>query len=147
MSRRLKGMRVFAALAALACGTQGTTPIAPDGDFTLQQAADSIPLTFRKDAKVGDVWMTFTAVPSDSRCATGVQCVWAGDAIAEIAVHPGCYKEGCKAASQMLALHTNLDPKSGTAWGHRVTLLSLLPHPVYGTPTDSSSYVAWIRVN
>jgi hypothetical protein len=46
----------------------------------------------------------------------------------------------------MLSLHTTLDPKSGSGWGYRVTLLSLTPHPVHGTPTDSSQYVAWVRV-
>ena len=149
MSRRIASVVACMALVtgALACGRQGVAPIAPDDEFTLQQAADSIPLSYRRDVRVGDVWMTFTSVPTDSRCAAGVQCVWAGDAVAEIVVHPGCYKDGCKAPSQLLSLHTNLEPKSGTAWGHRITLLALQPHPVYGTVTESSRYVAWIRVN
>ena len=137
------------ALAALtACGAQGATPVTPDTDFTLQRAADSIPLAIGKDVHVGDVWMTLGDVPSDSRCPTKVQCVWAGDAVAEIAVHPGCYKEGCKAASMLLSLHTNLEPKSGSGWGHKVTLLSITPYPDAPNPSfDRSRYVAWVRVN
>lgn len=137
-----------AALAlAAACGTQGATPLTPDSDFTLQQAADSIPLAIGKDVKVGDVWMTFSDVPNDSRCPSKMQCVWAGDAVAAIAVHPGCYKEGCKAASMLLSLHTNLEPKSGSGWGHKVTLLSLVPYPDDPASVDRSRYVAWVRVN
>ena len=113
----------------------------------MSTAADSIPLAIGKDVKVGDVWMTFGGVPNDSRCPTRMQCVWAGDAVADIAVHPGCYKEGCKAASMALSLHTNLEPRSGTGWGHKVTLLSLTPYPDVPNGIDRSRYVAWVRVN
>jgi hypothetical protein len=143
-----KGRHVALALliaATTACGPHGIAPVTAT-EFTLQQAADSVPLAYRKDVKVGEVWMTFTGVSSDSRCPRGVKCVWEGDAVVELAVHPGCFKQGCKAASQLLSLHTTLEPKSGSGWGYRVTLLSLAPHPVHGTPTDSSQYVAWVRV-
>ncbi|HEX4936751.1 MAG TPA: hypothetical protein VFV33_26400 [Gemmatimonadaceae bacterium] len=145
MSRRL--LTCVALLALAACGKQGATPVTPDSDFTLQQAADSIPLAIGRDVRVGDVWMTFGDVAGDSRCPTRVQCVWAGDANVQIAVHPGCYKEGCKAASILLSLHTHLEPKSGSGWGRKVTLLSLTPYPDVPNGIDRSRYVAWVRVN
>ncbi|MCC6929365.1 MAG: hypothetical protein IT359_10285 [Gemmatimonadaceae bacterium] len=145
MPRRL--ITFLALMAASACGRQGANPLTPEFDFTLQQAADSIPLLIGRDVHVEDVWMTLTDVPSDSRCPSNVQCVWAGDAVATIAVHPGCYKEGCKAASYVLSLHTTLEPKSGSGWGHKVTLLSLAPHPHDTARIDRSRYVAWVRVN
>lgn len=139
-------LAAVAIVTMLACGSGRPTSVAAV-DYTLLQAADSIPLPYRQDVKVGDVWMTFANVPTDSRCPQGVTCVWAGDAVAEIVVHPGCYKSGCKAASIPLALHTNLDPRGGEGWGHRVQLLSLTPEPVHGVETVPARYVAWVRVS
>ena len=131
---------------SLACGVQSGAPLAVT-EYTLQQAADSIPLPYRTDVRVGDIWMTLTDVPSDSRCPTGVTCVWAGDAVAALAVHPGCYKAGCAAPSAALSLHTGLEPHEGVALGNRVQLLALRPEPVHGTAADSARYVAWVRVS
>lgn len=131
--------------ALIACGQRGTTDVAAT-QFTLEQAADSIPLHYRTEVKVGDVWMSLTDVPSDSRCPRDVVCVWAGDAVAAIVVNPGCYKAGCLAPSMLLSLHTNLEPKTGEALGHVVTLLSLQPWPVADAPTPPKRYVAWVRV-
>jgi len=134
------------ALPAVACGTQGSTPIAP-AEYTLQQASDSIPLPYRRDVKVGSIWMTFTGVSSDSRCPRNVTCVWMGDAVTALSVHPECYKSGCEAASTSLSLHTHLEPRSGQALGYRVQLLALDPEPVAGTTPDVTRYVAWVRVS
>ena len=135
----------FLVAAAVACGKPVAAPVTTP-DYSITQAADSIPLAIGKEVHVDDVWMVLSDVSSDSRCPRGVQCVWAGDAVATIIVHPPCYKQGCKAASAQLQLHTTLEPHSGEGWGHKVQLLSLLPEPVAGTPTDRSRYVAWVRV-
>ncbi len=139
-------VRLLPLLAALACGGQAATPLAIT-EYSLQQAADSIPLPYRVDVRVGEAWMTLSDVPTDSRCAQGVTCVWAGDAAAEITVHPGCYKAGCLAPSAGLTLHTTLEPKGGDALGYHVQLLDLRPAPVHDVPTDPSRYVAWVRVS
>lgn len=139
-------VRLLPLVLTLACGAPGVTSLAVT-EYTLQQATDSIPIPFRTDVRVGEIWMTLTDVPSDSRCPTGVACVWAGDAIAALAVHPGCYTAGCKAPSAVLTLHTNLEPRAGEGLGYHVQLLALHPEPVYGTAVDSSRYVAWVRVS
>jgi hypothetical protein len=142
----VRTLRLVPLAAALACGSQAATPLAITG-YTLQQAADSIPLPYRTDVRVGDVWMSLGDEPSDSRCPTGVACVWAGDAVAAITVHPGCYKEGCAAPSTGLTLHTTLDPKEGDALGYHVRLLALRPEPARDTTIDPARYVAWVRVS
>jgi hypothetical protein len=132
--------------ALLACsGSQGTTGIPDLNEFTLIQAADSVPLPFGRVVKVGEVYLQLGEV-SDSRCPAGVQCVWAGDGVATLAVHPPCYAAGCKAASTMLTLHTGMEPKAGLGWGHRVELVALRPAPVANQAVDQSRYVAWVRV-
>ena len=143
MIRRI--LRSLPLVALLACGRQGATPLAVT-EFSLQQAADSIPLAHHVDVRVGDVWMTLSDVSSESRCPRGVTCIWAGDAVADIGVHPGCYKAGCAAPSVLLSLHAMLQPQSGDALGYRVQLLALVPGQVAGVAADPARYVAWVRV-
>jgi hypothetical protein len=143
----MKSFRLVALVLAVvaACGKPAAAPLT-SAEYSLTQAGDSIPLPLGKEVHVGDVWLVLSNVPSDSRCPRGVTCVWEGDAVAAITVHPPCYKEGCKAASAALELHTRLDPRSGEGWGHRVELLSLLPYPDKDVGNDRSPYVAWVRV-
>jgi hypothetical protein len=149
--RRARAIKRFslgaaAVLALAACGSSGTSPITTPIEYTLIQAADSIALPYRQDVKIGDAFLAFTGARDDSRCPRGVTCVWEGDATAGITVHPGCYKDGCRAASVSLDLHTNREPRSGEAWGVRVQLLALTPEPQAGTTPEPRSYVAWVRV-
>jgi hypothetical protein len=141
-SFRLAGLLL---VVAAACGKPAAAPVTTP-EFSITQAADSIPLYLGKEAHVDDVWMVLSDVSGESRCPRDVVCVWSGDAVASITVHPPCYKEGCKAASAQLQLHTNLEPRSGEGWGHKVQLLALLPYPVSTRTTDRSEYVAWVRV-
>ncbi len=128
-----------------ACGGTSTSSIT-GVEYSLAQAADSIPLRYRTETRVGDVYMTLASVSSDSRCPRGVTCVWAGDAVASVVVDPGCIKAGCRAPSAVLALHATLQPQAGDALGYRVQLLSLQPEPARDVVVDSSRYVAWVRV-
>lgn len=144
-TRLFRIIRFLPVVAAIACGSGTSTPLGVTG-YTLQQAADSIPLPYRTDVRVGNVWMNLTDVLADSRCPQGVACVWAGDAAVSIVVHPGCYKDGCAAPSASITLHTTLEPRIDSALGYRVQLLSLKPEPVVDTPVDSSQYVAWVKV-
>ena len=143
---RIRLIPASLALAALACGRVTSSPVDSVEAFTLQQASDSIPLPHGKIVRVGEVYLALSGVPSESRCPTDGVCVWAGDAVAAIVVHPPCYMAGCKAASFALALHTSTEPRSGEGWGHKVRLLALTPAPLSTRPTDQSRYVAWVRV-
>jgi len=133
-------------LAAAACST-ATTGV-PSGTivYSMSQAADSVPLYPGRQVRVGTLWLTFTGVPSDSRCASDVVCVWAGDAVAEIMADPPCFLDGCRAASMLMALHTTLEPREAEYFGYTVRLVSLKPYPVSTSPIDPASYVAWVRV-
>jgi hypothetical protein len=143
----MKSFRLVALLLAVvaACGKPAAGPLTT-AEYSLTQAGDSIPLPIGKEVHVGEVWLVLSGVPSDSRCPQGVECAWEGDAVAAITVHPPCYKQGCKAASAGLELHTRLEPRSAEGWGHRVELLSLLPYPVRDAGNERPPYVAWVRV-
>jgi hypothetical protein len=141
----MKALRLLALLVVAACGQHVSAP-QTTAEFTLTEASDSIPLYIGREAKVDDVYMVLSDVTNESRCGRGAVCVWAGDAVAAITVHPPCIKQGCKAASITLQLHTHLEPSAGEAWDHKVELLALLPEPVAWEATDKSKYVAWVRV-
>jgi len=138
-------LAVLSLAAVLACGKPAAGPLT-SAEYSLTQAGDSIPLPLGKEVHVGEVWMALSDVPSDSRCPRGVQCAWDGDAVAAIVVHPPCYKQGCKAASAGLQLHTRLEPRAGEGWSHRVELLALLPAPARDSAGEKPPYVAWVRV-
>jgi hypothetical protein len=99
-----------------------------------------------RETRVGTLWLTLTAVPEDSRCASDVTCVWEGDAVAEITAHPPCYKDGCLAPSAQFRLHTTLEPMSGDFAGFRLTLVRLTPDPVSTRRIEQRDYVAWVKV-
>ncbi|WP_420127321.1 hypothetical protein [Longimicrobium sp.] len=77
----------------------------------------------------------FQEVPSDSRCPTGVQCVWAGNAV----VRAVFSKDGKGFGAE---LNTNLDPKSVAYLTYQVALVSLAPYPSSTTPIPQSQYRA-----
>lgn len=62
--------------------------------------------------------LTFVRVVSDSRCPPKVQCVWAGDATLELRIKRG-------QTSQIVELHTGLEPRSAVVLGQRLTLIGL----------------------
>lgn len=62
--------------------------------------------------------LTFVRVVSDSRCLPKVQCVWAGDATLELRIKRG-------QTSQIVELHTGLEPRSAVVLGQRLTLIGL----------------------
>lgn len=48
-----------------------------------------VTLKIGQKGKVNDVFITFNGVTSDSRCPTGVQCIWAGEVKVEIRLQQG----------------------------------------------------------
>lgn len=86
----------------------------------------------------------FIGISGDSRCPRGVDCVWAGDAAAELQISlPG-------APAVDVTLHTHGGPAGGPGEaahdGHVVTLLDVEPYPVYLEHIAPSEYVVLLRV-
>ncbi|MCC6319064.1 MAG: hypothetical protein IT361_15395 [Gemmatimonadaceae bacterium] len=142
---KLRASVVLLLALSSACSHQSPEPTAT-AEYSLLQAGDSVPLPLGREVQVGEVLMVLSDVPSESRCPANAICVWAGDAVAAITVHPPCFRQGCKAPSTNLALHTHLEPRAGQAWGHTVRLVALTPYPIDGQPREKSRYTAWVRV-
>ncbi|MBI2407782.1 MAG: hypothetical protein HYV19_05745 [Gemmatimonadetes bacterium] len=80
----------------------------------------------------------FTDVTADSRCPTGVQCVWAGEATTLFTVNAGdpvTLTLGADAAKARVITH-----------GYQVTLVGLKPYPTSSGPIAKADYVATIQV-
>jgi hypothetical protein len=89
----------------------------------------------------GTVAVGFTGVSGDSRCPLGVQCFWEGDAIVSLAAI------GADEGERTMQVHTSgRFPRSADYGAYTVTLESLTPTPVVGTPIAASDYVATLKV-
>lgn len=83
---------------------------------------ERVELALGASAVAHGIELRFVRVVADSRCPEGVDCVWAGDAEVELeAVAAG--------QSQVLRLHTTLEPKEARVAGVRVLLVAVEPHP------------------
>lgn len=100
------------------------------GEFKLRVAQE-------KTAPGTGIRIKFLNVAEDSRCPTGVNCIWAGVARIKIRLR----KNG-KAAKDF-ELNTNQTDKTAIFEGHELKLAALTPHPRSGgTPIASNAYSA-----
>lgn len=86
--------------------------------------------------------VTLTDVSDDSRCPTGANCIWAGDATVTLRVQPA------KGAAENVALQINrADARSATAAGLRFRLERLDPAPQVERAIERGAYVAAIAIS
>ncbi len=92
-------------------------PAPPEGTVVLAIGAP-------KRAAGTDLTVTFEAVVADSRCPTGVQCVWAGDAAVRIRL------AAPDLAPATATLHTSLDTARETTYGGwKISIQAVTPAP------------------
>lgn len=140
MNRTLVFLAFCITLAGCASSRLPTEPVV----VSLSEAADSVRVRVGQTIVVEGIRIRFTAVESDSRCPIDVNCVWSGDAVANIVVEQNC--AACESPAFDLKLHTHLEPRRGEAYGFRVELLQLQPYPRAWTQIKPDAYSAWLRV-
>ena len=118
---------IFVATFVVACGAQSTAP----------NFGEKVSLRYSAAVRVPSDTTTvrFTGVTADSRCPSGAQCVWAGDAAVTFLV----------GGTQTVTLHTTEGPSSILVAGRLLTLVSLSPYPSVSKTIAQSDYVATIR--
>lgn len=80
------------------------------------------------------------SVTDDSRCPTGVVCVWEGDAVANLTIKT-------KNEINSFQLHTNNRFQNETVLqGYRIKLLSVSPYPSANSQIDQKDYSTEISV-
>ena len=82
----------------------------------------------------------FVAVPEDSRCPTGVDCIWEGNG--KIRLRIG--KPRSDAAT--VELNTTVEPGNASYLNYEVRLVNLSPYPKAKQPINKKSYVATLSI-
>lgn len=83
----------------------------------------------------------FQAVPTDSRCPKGENCIWEGDAIVRVWVQRG------SGAKEERELHTSeREPGAADFESWTIRLVALDPYPVSGRTIRQADYIATLRV-
>jgi hypothetical protein len=85
--------------------------------------------------------ITFDGVSEDSRCPSDVQCVWAGQVIADLTVTG---PQGQSGQVSLTLMGGQSDPV--ITGDYTITLLAVDPYPESSGPFDASSYVATLQV-
>ena len=120
-----------AVLLQSACRTDsGTAPV--NADFTLR---DGQQLAVAESG----LRIRLLGVPSDSRCAVDVVCVWSGNAVVELEVR-------ADNVTDTLALNTHVGAREGMVGEYMIRLVSLSPEPVSNTQPDPDAYRVTLRV-
>lgn len=88
-----------------------------------------------KDEKLS---VQFSSVQNESRCPTGVQCVWEGNAAISIEVS----KKRKKSVQAILNTNTTIQPNEVAYKKYRVKLLGLNPYPRIDEKIEPKAYEA-----
>ena len=127
-----RSLLTLVCLALAACGAQDvTTPASAAEAAASAKQLRTVNLNEQFTLAPGETVLVngealtvkFVGVPSDSRCPTGVQCIWAGDAVTTVTLT----KTGF--AAESFDLHTTLEPHSASYQGYTITLVNLDPYP------------------
>jgi hypothetical protein len=136
-------------LLLLSCVACARGPMPPDepvpsGPTPLSTASEEvIELRVGATAPIAGTTSTigFTRVVTDSRCPKGVTCVWEGDAVVELRVHP---REG---ETRLVELHSNERfERQARIEGVTLTLERLEPQPDAEGPASADRYVVTLRI-
>jgi hypothetical protein len=125
----------FALAAFMACNKDDDAKIIP----VQLDKAFNLALNETAELETDGTRITFLGIAEDSRCPTGVNCVWEGEAIVQLLV-----EKDDDAITETLT--TN--PREGqllsdrfSAYNHGVRLLQVMPYPEAGIPMEVEDYV------
>jgi hypothetical protein len=108
---------------------------APNESFTLNHGATAC-------LKNGDFTIQFVEVSGDSRCPTGVQCIWAGRADVVLSLATGVETQAVKTQTVTLASGDMSQGGAGEATfeGYTVRLENVEPYPQEGKVIEQKDY-------
>ncbi|MBU3002048.1 hypothetical protein [Paraglaciecola arctica] len=94
-----------------------------------EQLSSVIKIDISKIVKHHDLILKLLEI-EDSRCATGVTCIWAGQIVVSLEVSNGNNEK------QTIKLVRKREPIAAQAFGYRLLLLDVAPHPKKGKITQ-----------
>lgn len=94
-------------------------------------ATGDIVLSVGQKGTVGNLSIVWNGPVQDSRCPTGVQCIWAGEVQVNATISLAEYSETKKISSG----------KPGYLFdGHRISIVAISPQPTQGTKLTFADY-------
>jgi hypothetical protein len=87
----------------------------------------------QKTSKKSKLKIKFLEVTEDSRCPTGVNCIWAGNAKVKVQIS-NAYR------SEIFEINTDLDSKRAVFDGWSIRIDNLTPYPHSDKTLDPKSY-------
>ena len=132
-------------LASVACATSAPSLVDAQTTPVAAQAISPIELTLApgESRRVPEVeaTITFEAIVEDSRCPTGVTCIWEGDAAVSVRIEDADGKPGT------YTLHTaDRFEREAVHGAIRVRLISVAPHPTAEGPVKAEDYRVTLAV-
>lgn len=110
----------------------------PTGDERVRGPEDKS-ISVGEPTEISGLTVTLNKV-TDSRCPTGVQCIWAGEATASVTLAQGT--ETTTVDMKLVELHGVPVEFSG----YRISLLAVLPYPKEGVALTQDDYMLTFRV-
>ncbi|MEQ8205652.1 MAG: hypothetical protein RIA65_05715 [Woeseia sp.] len=132
-------------LTVMLAGCNGATVVNAETSVTATAAASSpaeLELRFDEAEDYRDLRLRLLTI-EDSRCATGLTCVWAGQMLAVIAVSRGADAE----VEVSLRTRVGSEPEVASALGYEFSLLSLVPHPKNNVTINRSEQALRLMIN
>jgi hypothetical protein len=143
---------LLSALLVLGCDENSIidpeeTEIFPVADIIIPDLTGDIIFGFGQTVYVEseELWISFTDVIGDSRCPTGVECFWPGQAEIEIVLE----KRGGMEEPVIIILPPGRNPTEKPelyecAGGYRIYFVALEPYPTVGKTIPEEEYIAQI---
>lgn len=128
----------FAFLALSSCGPKPSYTVAK---FKMGSVF-TLPTGTTAQADDGSLRIVFNAISEDSRCPEGTNCMWAGEAVANITVSNS---EGSETFNFKLQGKGD-KPATKKFKGYTVNLVQITPYPKSGKKIEKQEYSAQIRV-
>ncbi len=132
-------------------GCSGGTPVSPvaaqgAADPALHAAVADAPmvieLRYDKIASYQNLEFRWVKL-EDSRCQTGVQCVWAGQLVATIEV-----ARSKDAPVEIELVHRiGSEPKVTNVHGYELRLQEVIPNPKYGVTYSRNEYIMYLQLS
>ena len=111
--------------------------------FAKASKRESAKVQINKEKKLvrSGLTLKFVELVEDSRCPTGVQCIWAGNGKIKVSVKRGT------SAAKLFEMDTNGPNNTISYAGYKITLNDLTPHPAENIRINRNGYVASFSVD
>ncbi len=131
-------------LVSIACDDTLTHPVGSPTHPVGSPAEVQLQIGEAATIASGKVVVRFASVEQDSRCPTGVNCFWQGEAVVLLELEEEGQDPGSSSLSTLV--DRGKSPNTIRVGDVSLRLVELHPYPAAGDPIEPSDYVLTLRV-